>query len=82
LLAASLSANLKSSDAVQDQASDHPSPAEAVYLNLAFLSVYDDGQAYTGREHRDWLTEAGFADIDVRYSAGPGGASIVSARKG
>jgi 2-hydroxy-4-(methylsulfanyl)butanoate S-methyltransferase len=57
-------------------------PAEAVYLNLAFLSVYDEGQAYTEREHRTWLAEAGFADIEVRYSAGPGGASIVSARKG
>jgi len=57
-------------------------PSEAVYLNLAFLSVYDDGQAHTEREHRTWLAEAGFADIDVRYSAGPGGASIVSARKG
>jgi SAM-dependent methyltransferase len=56
-------------------------PPEAVYLNLAFLSVYDEGQAYTEREHRTWLAEAGFADIEVRYSAGPGAASIVSARK-
>jgi hypothetical protein len=56
-------------------------PAEAVYLNLAFLSVYDDGQAYTEREHRTWLAEAGSADIDVRYRAGPGGASIVSAAR-
>jgi SAM-dependent methyltransferase len=57
-------------------------PAEAVYLNLAFLSVYDEGQAYTEQEHRTWLAEAGFTDVDVRYSAGPGAASIVSARKG
>ena len=56
-------------------------PAEAPYLNLAFLSLYDEGQSYTEQEHHAWLVEAGFADIDVRYSAAPGGASIVSARK-
>jgi hypothetical protein len=44
--------------------------------------VYDEGQAYTEREYRTWLAEAGLIGIDVRYSAGPGGASIVSARKG
>ena len=48
-------------------------PAEALYLNLAFLSLYDEGQSYTEREHRMWLAEAGFTDIDVRYSAAPGG---------
>ena len=57
-------------------------PAEALYLNLAFLSLYDEGQSYTEREHRMWLAEAGFTDIDVRYSAAPGGASIVTARRG
>jgi hypothetical protein len=61
---------------------DRLAPAEALYLNLAFLSLYDEGQSYTEREHRMWLAEAGFADIDVRYSAAPGGASIVTARGG
>jgi hypothetical protein len=56
-------------------------PSEAVYLNLVFISVYDEGQAYTEREHRTWLAEAGFTDVDVRYSTGPGAATIVSARK-
>jgi hypothetical protein len=57
------------------------SPAAAVYQNLVFLSVYDEGQAYTEREHRIWLAEAGFANIDVHYSAAPVGASIVTARR-
>jgi 2-hydroxy-4-(methylsulfanyl)butanoate S-methyltransferase len=56
-------------------------PPTAVGLNLAFVSIYDDGQAYTEQEHRAWLAEAGFDDIDVAYGAAPGGASIVTARK-
>jgi len=56
-------------------------PAAAVGLNLAFLSIYDEGQAHTEREHRTWLADAGFSDVDVRYGAAPGGASIVAARK-
>jgi 2-hydroxy-4-(methylsulfanyl)butanoate S-methyltransferase len=56
-------------------------PAAAVCLNLTFLSVYDEGQAYTEREHRTWLAEAGFDNIDVHYSAATAGASIVIARK-
>jgi hypothetical protein len=56
-------------------------PAAAVGLNLAFLSIYDEGQAYTEREHRTWLSEAGFSGIGVQYGAAPGGASIVTARK-
>ena len=56
-------------------------PAEAVGMNLAFLSIYDEGQAHTEREHRAWLVEAGFAEVEVHYRAAQGGASIVSARK-
>jgi O-methyltransferase/methyltransferase family protein len=56
-------------------------PAEAVGMNLAFLSIYDEGQAHAERDHRVWLTEAGFADIEVHYRAAQGGATIVSARK-
>ena len=41
----------------------------------------DAGQAYTEREHRSWLDEAGFADIEVQYGAAPAGMSIVLARK-
>ena len=56
-------------------------PLVAVGMNLVFLSIYDAGQAYTEREHRSWLGEAGFADIEVQYGAAPAGMSIVQARK-
>jgi hypothetical protein len=60
----------------------HLGPPAAVCMNLAFLSVYEEGQAYTEREHRIWLAEAGFGDINVHYGVAPGGASIITARKG
>jgi 2-hydroxy-4-(methylsulfanyl)butanoate S-methyltransferase len=56
-------------------------PWEAVGMNLAFVSIYDEGQAYTEGEHRHWLAEAGLAALDVRYGAARGGSSIVVARK-
>jgi hypothetical protein len=56
-------------------------PAAAVGMNLAFLSIYDEGQAYTEREHRTWLADSGFAEVEVQYGAAPGGASILTARK-
>ena len=56
-------------------------PETAVGINLVFLSVYEAGQAYTEGEHRAWLAEAGFGEIEIRYGAGPGGTSIVTARK-
>ena len=56
-------------------------PAAAVGMNLAFISIYDDGQAYTEQEHRTWLAKAGFDDIDVQYGVAPNGSSIVTARK-
>src|SRR4029453_10187580 len=36
------------------------SPPETVVGNLFFLNVFDEGQAYTEQEHRDWLADAGF----------------------
>lgn len=56
-------------------------PAPAVGMNLVFLSIYDDGQAYTEGEHRLWLSEAGFSDMQIQYGAGPGAVSVISARK-
>jgi hypothetical protein len=56
-------------------------PVPAVRINLAFVSIYDAGQAYTDHEHRSWLAQAGFSDVEVRYGASPGGASIVTARR-
>jgi len=55
------------------------SPLEKVGLNLVFINVYDEGQAYTEQEHRDWLTEAGFEDFRrIRLTEGN---SIITARK-
>lgn len=54
-------------------------PLESVMFNLAFISMYDGGQAYTEQEYRDWLTEAGF--VDIRRETNPNGTSIISARK-
>ena len=56
-------------------------PAAAVGQNLAFLSIYDEGQAHTEEEHRTWLAGAGFSDINVLYGAASGAASIITARK-
>ena len=57
------------------------SPTASVAFSLVFLNVYDDGHSYTEKEHRDWLLEAGFADISVEYNVMSDGLSIVSACK-
>ena len=59
---------------------DRLSPPEAAAMNLVFLNIYDHGQAYTDEEHRTWLAEAGFVDIE-RVSLNRG-FSLVTARKG
>jgi 2-hydroxy-4-(methylsulfanyl)butanoate S-methyltransferase len=56
-------------------------PANAVGINLVFLSIYDGGQSYTEGEHRGWLAEAGFSQVEVRYGAGPVGSTVIVARK-
>jgi hypothetical protein len=43
------------------------------------LNIYDEGQAYTEREHREWLEEAGFDDFERKTL--PDGFSMVRARK-
>lgn len=55
------------------------SPPETVAFNLVFLNVYDEGQAYTEHEYRNWLTEAGFTDIERIKLAG--GQSLIKAYK-
>ena len=55
------------------------SPLETVGFNLVFVNVYDGGQAYTEQEHRDWLTEAGFENIERVVLTN--GNSILTARK-
>ncbi len=39
-------------------------PLGAVGTNLNFINHYDAGESYTEKEHRDWLTDAGFIDIE------------------
>lgn len=55
------------------------SPPESVILNLVYINLYDEGQAYTEQEHRDWLAEAGFEGFERIIV--PGGYSIITARK-
>ena len=40
------------------------SPPEAVGFNLTFINRFDAGESYTEQEHRDWLSEAGFVDVE------------------
>lgn len=40
------------------------SPPEAVGFNLSLISQFDSGESYTEREHRSWLSEAGFVGIE------------------
>jgi hypothetical protein len=57
------------------------SPLEAVGFNLAFINAYDAGESYTEKEHRDWLTEAGFVNIErADYQLGDG-SGLMTARK-
>ena len=56
------------------------SPEEAVSFNLVFLNIYDDGQAYTEQEYRNWLAETGFVDFErIPLPNNPN--SILTARK-
>jgi len=57
------------------------SPPEAVGFNLIFINVYDAGEAYTEQEHRDWLTDAGFVDIERADFFLADGLGIITARK-
>ena len=57
------------------------SPPEAVGFNLAFISTYDAGESYTEKEHRDWLSEAGFVDIERAAFLVGDGSGLMVARK-
>lgn len=56
------------------------SPREAACFNIAFLSLYPEGRAYTESEYRAWLEQAGFTAVE-RTSLSDG-ASLITARKG
>ncbi len=57
------------------------SPSEAVGFNLAFINAYDAGESYTEEEHREWLSEAGFVDIERANFLLPDGSGLMTARK-
>ncbi|MBI1800957.1 MAG: 16S rRNA methyltransferase [Chloroflexi bacterium] len=54
-------------------------PPAAVAFNLLALNLYDGGQAYTEKQHRDWLAAVGFTDIT--RSLLPNGYSLITARR-
>ena len=54
-------------------------PAPSIGINLFFINAFDDGQAYTEQEHRDWLAQAGFVEFDRQ--ALPDESDMVTARK-
>ena len=55
------------------------SPPEIVRQNLWFINVFDEGQAKTEQERREWLAGAGFEGIERVIF--PDGRSIMVARK-
>jgi len=55
------------------------SPLSVVMYSLAFLNAYESGRAYTEREYRDWLEEAGFEDF--QKDSLPSGECILVAKK-
>ena len=57
------------------------SPLEAVGFNLTFINLLDAGESYTEKEHRDWLGEAGFVDIERTNFLLADGSSLLTARK-
>jgi cyclopropane fatty-acyl-phospholipid synthase-like methyltransferase len=57
------------------------SPLEAVGFNLAFINVFDAGESYTEKEYRDWLSEAGFVDVERTNFLLADGSGLLTARK-
>jgi cyclopropane fatty-acyl-phospholipid synthase-like methyltransferase len=57
------------------------SPIGAVGFNLTFINAFDAGESYTEKEHRDWLTEAGFVDIERANFLLDDGSGLITARK-
>ncbi|MCL5056766.1 MAG: acetylserotonin O-methyltransferase [Actinobacteria bacterium] len=56
-------------------------PPSSLAYGLASLNVYDNGKAYTEKEYRKMLANAGFTDITADYDALVDGMSMISAIK-
>ena len=54
-------------------------PPAAVGGNLNFINLYSAGEAYTERQHREWLSEAGFVDVERSFVRS--GQGLMTARK-
>lgn len=54
-------------------------PLEEVGYRFLSLNFYDTPMVYTDQEHKDWLTEAGFKQID--RATLPNGDGVISAQK-
>jgi len=59
----------------------HLSPPASIAFSLVFLNVYDEGGAYTEKQHHDWLIESGFTDVSIEHNVMSDGLGIVAARK-
>jgi len=57
------------------------SPLTYATYNLLFVNDYDDAQLYTEEEHRTWLNEVGFREIEREVSSGAYAADYIVARK-
>ncbi len=57
------------------------SPPAVVGANLQFLNLYYEGECYTEGEHRSWLSEAGFVDINRADFLIGGGLGVMTAHK-
>ena len=56
-------------------------PLEALGYNLNFINLFDDGESYTEQEHRGWLNDAEFGDIERANFLLPDGDGVMIARK-
>ena len=57
------------------------SPPMSMGSNLNFINEYYAGEAYTESEHREWLSEAEFVDIERANFLLAGGYGLMTARK-
>jgi SAM-dependent methyltransferase len=57
------------------------SPPQAVGFNLNFINLFDTGESYTEQEHREWLNQGGFVDIERAKFFLAEGLGVMTARK-
>jgi SAM-dependent methyltransferase len=56
-------------------------PPASIGFSLVFLNLYEAGQSYTEKEHRQWLAAAGFTDISIQHNVTIDGLGLVRGRK-